>query len=804
MPFQPAETPQETTQNPEAYSAAAVTSLDFSTPADKAKPATTSREDDNRTLETLGLGAVVIAGLTTGDGSDDEKSEEKGKEKSSGDGKESAPELPPERRIPGTSDTPAEAPPVLDASERPSASNHLERIRERFAPLSPEDHQRSRAMVETELSQYKALDGKGSILDQLKDSTMSDAQKERVLDVMAEVRENYVSQQKDGKIVPEQRGSWLHGIGELGEALDVASRHNYTGAETQNSIFASLFSDSVKNGWNQASGGNFFTHHLDGALAAQEVLGRYTGDGLSQSDVFGISRAVLEHQISPPSFMGMVYGQEVVNGLNKDLQAEYETLKGTDPSERSPEQSQRLKELERNGQEYDRRTEKIRELETSHKLLGDLGESIPEEEAKTLQSLKQRQALGRFVGEAEVTAINNIRTHIGNPFNAPLEGTPETGMKVAFSPLEQSLLNKYVGEGTGNWHVPDKSTPWHKVSYALLAADSFDNYFGANDAEGKPVRGTFKIAALRGYNTPTRDLTLQSGIDGINQSARSAINLMDEIDRPYAEQRMKETEQVYDAAKERTGEWLREKLGLEPGAPLEKIPYWDTPVDGTNPEQVALANEMQQRFALELLKMRRFDGQEPADLKPVRTTSEAAAEPGERTTERPAERAAAERVESRSEARPERRVVNADEVVRSEVAETKTDGTRELADGKGAEAPSWRNRLTEAEIRGMDELRAELESRSKAAWRGEEAPLTEQQRKTLEALQEFNRNRHDPKVHESLIRQMGEARPEGGFKGREVAGRLIGLSIIASAALAIYVGFDGQEQDRPLRRARVK
>lgn len=526
---------------------------------------------------------------------------------------------------------------ALDDSGRPLSEGNEARVARDFAPLTRVELRASRSLVEAELSQYKSNDGTDNMSEKFRESGLTVEQRARILDIMAEVRENYARQTVDGKLKPEQQGSWLHSLGELGEVIEVARANGLSPAQTEKAIIAALFSDSSKNGWTQALGGNFFTHHLDGALAAKTVLSR---NGYAPEIVTEVVNAILEHQISPPKFMGMVYAKEVADGINAQRNSEFEKLKEKGEKAFTPEEARRWAELSKLSSEHEQRVKLLSEYrELLSNEVGDL--------AKRLEHLcdetQRRISLGQFVTEIEAKNILELQDAIGDPLNPkiPRETDSEGRTRLLFNEEQRKMLREHVGSGTENWYVPDESKPWHKVSYILVVADTLDNYFGRTDRSGNPTGGPFKIAALRGPLSVTPDSCIDKAIGSIQKSEKSSLSLMNEQDKKRAEERAKQSEKVYEVAKQRTEEWIRTQLSLPAHkslSPLGKdkhpVPYWNQELKLPGPDATAeerkrfaespdvkFAKEIHQHFVDELLRMRRVAGDMPEDIEAVRGKS---------------------------------------------------------------------------------------------------------------------------------------------------------------------------------------
>lgn len=517
-----------------------------------------------------------------------------------------------------------------DNSGRPESEGHRERIEQMFRPLSREEHQRSRELVEKELSQFRASDG-GNVLEHLKNSGLRPDQVDRVLNVLAEVRENYARQTANGTIKPEQKGSWFHSIGELAEVIDVAKANKLRPTQLQNAIFAAAFTDGVKSGWSKEFGGNFFTHHLDGALAADVVLSRWTGKEFTEEDREAVRHAILEHQISPPKFMGQQYAKQVFDGINNERQNEFKELsaKNQTGSLATEAEKSRFAELSKQNKAFDDRAAKLKEMVAAQN--SEMGLPTLEREAE-IQELEKLQKFGRFVTSEEGARISGIEKAISDPLNSPVEDDPRGGKRLVFDAEQRALLSKYVGSGTENWHVPHKDNPWAKESSTVIAADALDNYFGQTNGKGEFIKGPNKIISLRGPLSGLPDADIHEAIQSVQSSEDSSKELMNEAERELADRRSQQSNEVYRQALNSTEEFIRQRLNLGPNSTLPKIPYWNEKLELLGPQasaedkkafaerpEVKFANEIHQHFASELLKMRQVNQSEkPPEIVSVR------------------------------------------------------------------------------------------------------------------------------------------------------------------------------------------
>ncbi len=140
-----------------------------------------------------------------------------------------------------------------------------------------------------------------SLLDKLAAHPgLSPTQQTRILDIVSAVHAGYARAADLVKAPPGyQDVNWKHTRLELDRVLDVALAHGLSPQDTESAILASAFSDSVK------APSNFIAHNVHGAQAALHVLSSTTPP-LQKDQLEDIARAILEHQVGPPAFMGQV------------------------------------------------------------------------------------------------------------------------------------------------------------------------------------------------------------------------------------------------------------------------------------------------------------------------------------------------------------------------------------------------------------------------------------------------------------------------------------------------------------------
>ncbi|MBY0549368.1 MAG: hypothetical protein K2W95_18980 [Candidatus Obscuribacterales bacterium] len=211
----------------------------------------------------------------------------------------------------------------VDVDGRPIAESGRAKVAANLPEYSSAEMGRARGQTLRDLAEIKALEPGKSVLDQFRDSGLSIGQKYRVLNSLAEVREHFVNQRNDGKIDADQNGNWIHTQGELGRVMDASRAGKLSPIQTEDALLSSMFADAVK------SKANFFTHHIDGALAADHVLSKQLGGGFNRARLDGVVHGIREHQIGPPEFMAMLYGNRIKGALKFQLTPEQEGALGS-------------------------------------------------------------------------------------------------------------------------------------------------------------------------------------------------------------------------------------------------------------------------------------------------------------------------------------------------------------------------------------------------------------------------------------------------------------------------------------------
>lgn len=460
----------------------------------------------------------------------------------------------------------AQGPPARETSKegpdgRPLGNDRTKLIQEKFPEIDERSRAEAREAVTKDLKEVKASatekgpDGKPvSVYDRLmSDPSMSDAQKDRVIDLLANVREHYSKYRlPDGKMLGDQEVNWIHTQGELAKVLESARANKLNGAETENALIASMFSDSAKFTDSALTKGNFTTHHLDGALAAAEVLERR---GFPPERIQAITQAIREHQIAPPEFMGFIYQTTIARTLKGQLdsgaitQAKYDQMK---------------------------------------KVLDDM----------------------TVIGKDGMPRIKQI----ADVNNAPLVKNGNGEWEVAFTPEQRELMKL---SGTDHWYVPHdpkfmadgktidpdfaqlpeaeqaRRISAYKSSRALIDGDGIDNY--------ATVGGASKIVKIRGPETFFSDKTVWDSVASVDKSFDDASKVLTPEGKRLAQESLKQRNEILNDDK--TGiraqmdNWLR-STGRDPSS--SEIPYYNRELKYPEPLNAA-----------EQARMKELQGQKP-------------------------------------------------------------------------------------------------------------------------------------------------------------------------------------------------
>lgn len=400
------------------------------------------------------------------------------------------------------------------------------------------------AEVQSELGKFEP--STMSVLDKFNQANLSDAQRERILDALAAVRENHVSTRaSDGSIDPDQEKNWIHTQGEFGRNIDSAQRMHLTPEQTEDTLIGSMFSDAVK------TKANFMVHHRDGREAAVTFLNSLGDKGLSQDRINGIGNMILEHQIGPPGFMRMIYANSISADINIQRSAEMANLKAKGVDLTSEEQAQ-MASFEKTNRDFEARVQTL----ASNDLSSD-----------QRAVLNTRQAFGRFVTDEEADAITSLGAKIAKPLDQPVVDTEYGAKAVQLTDLERSLLKR---TGNEDWYVPNENTPWYGASKSLINADSIDNYATPG--------GFSKLVGMNGPETAIffRDRNIDVTLASPRRSFGFAYEIMSPEGQKLADAELAKTDEAIERARARTNDWLREQLHIPKDEPMPSIPYWNS------------------------------------------------------------------------------------------------------------------------------------------------------------------------------------------------------------------------------------
>jgi len=414
------------------------------------------------------------------------------------------------------------------ADGRPLAASEKQRTyaRENFG--KPEDgaHGDITKAVETELKDVKAIGPDGqptSAYDSLmKDPTLSDAQKNNILQNLGNVREHYAQYRVGDRMHPDPEVNWIHTQGEMAKVLEVGRAKNLSPTELEDSLLASMYSDAVKfaNPAPEGVSANFFTHHLDGALAAEQALKK---QGYPAERVDRIVEAIKAHQIAPPKLMGELYYGQISRTLDADIAAK----------KISAEEGAHLKDV-----------------------LKGMSETGPD-------------------GKTRIKWMADVN-------NAPKQVNADGSMEVAFTDDQRKVLG-YAG--IDKWSTPydPKLDPnfnqlskaeqadaiaRHNIAQTLIDGDGIDNY--------ATTGGASKIVAIRGPGTYFKDGQVWDSIKSVDASFDDGYSVMSPEARKIADGNLAIRKEMTDAQASRIktemDQWLRDQ-GHDPSKP---IPYYNT------------------------------------------------------------------------------------------------------------------------------------------------------------------------------------------------------------------------------------
>jgi len=392
------------------------------------------------------------------------------------------------------------------------------KVQEKFPVQSGEGKEKSLELVSSELKAVRAFDADGkptSAYESLmSDKTLSDRQKQNILDNMSEIREHFASYRAGDRMHPDPEVNWIHTQGEMAKVLEVGRKAGLKPDELEDALLASMYSDSVKFAFPPPKGAdaNFFTHHLDGALAAHESL---TRKGFPPERIDRIVQAIKEHQIAPPEFMGMLY-------LNFKISPGLTNLSTTGKitPARYRELSAALKDMTVVGEDGLSRLKPIAQVNDWPKVRNADG-------SWDVALTPDQKELFKLAG------IDGWKVPV-NPVDTP-------GFKQLPKSEQEALVSKF------------------KISSTLIDGDGVDNY--------ATLGGASKIVAIRGPGTNFKDGNVWQSIDSIDASYKDTYSVLSPNGREVADASLAQRNAVLNdeqaGIKAQMAEWLQSK-GLKP------------------------------------------------------------------------------------------------------------------------------------------------------------------------------------------------------------------------------------------------
>jgi hypothetical protein len=389
---------------------------------------------------------------------------------------------------------------------------------------NPEDLKAGVLQVESELKNVRTTGPDGremSVYDSLRsDTTLSDSQKDNVLENLARVREHFGGYRAGDQIHPDAQENWIHTQGELGHVLESARANHLSANETEDALLASMYSDSVKfgNPPPQGAESNFLVHHLDGALAAKQVLGDRE---FAPNRVAGIVQAIKEHQVAPPVFMAGMYYTGISGALDK-LAASGEV-----PAEKIAQMRATLENMSE--QVGDRRVISGIAHADQVRVQGENGYfEVP--------FTQQQQELLKLVGV--------------DKWSVPVD----PHMRSDFNQLPKADQDRLMSQ--------------FRVSQTLIDGDAIDNYAS--------LGGASKIVALRRPGEEFSDPTVWSALRSSDSSFKDAYTVMSAEGKRVADAnfltKAHALEDEQNGIRAQMDSWLRSR-GLDPAT--TEVPYYN-------------------------------------------------------------------------------------------------------------------------------------------------------------------------------------------------------------------------------------
>lgn len=165
------------------------------------------------------------------------------------------------------------------------------------------------AAIETVTDAFAGRNTVDALGDQLQALQLEPHQQNRVFGCLAEVYLSLSEPEDDRQGLPLTpfQTAWHHILAKLGYSVDVLRRGGLRGAEAEQALLVSLFSDCADQP-HLNRGGQFLGCHLDGAAAAHHVLSRNCQDTppLSNVNLASIVAAIKEQSVSPPTVKALI------------------------------------------------------------------------------------------------------------------------------------------------------------------------------------------------------------------------------------------------------------------------------------------------------------------------------------------------------------------------------------------------------------------------------------------------------------------------------------------------------------------
>lgn len=456
------------------------------------------------------------------------------------------------------------APKKYDVDGRSIDGNYRRAVREKFGDMDESTSLRSMAKVREELDQIKGIDHNGmqtSAYESLmRDPTLSDAQKDNIIRNLAEVREHFASYRAGDRMHPDPEVNWIHTQGELAKVLEAGRAKKLSATEMEDALLASMYSDSVKFAFPPPKGAeaNFFTHHLDGALAASENLKK---QGFPQERIDRIVQAIKEHQIAPPEFMGQLYHFKIKSGLDMQLST------GKISAEKHAELSRILNDMSVVGADGKTRIKHIANPNDAPKLKTDKGEW----EVAFATDPKDAPGVAFLLNQAGI-----------DRWTVPVDPRLDPNFAQLSKAEQEKLISKF------------------KISQTLIDGDGVDNY--------ATLGGASKIVAIRGPETMFKDPQIWNSIESIDASFKDAYNVLSPEGKKLADATLADRNAVLfnekQGIKAQMDLWLKDK-GFDPA--VDKIPFYNADLkypDALTPDE---------NNALTALRKKMGEGQLSAD-----------------------------------------------------------------------------------------------------------------------------------------------------------------------------------------------